>query len=149
MENNHARTIKQLAGVWRLVSSEFRTSNGDVLYPLGEDALGQAIFTESGYMSGQLMRQNRPIFASGDQASGTDEEIKAAMLGYIAYYGPCEVDVESKTVTTVVEGSLFPNWVGGKQVRHYELADHQLILKTPPISFGDLEITGVLTWERR
>jgi len=149
MENEHAVTIKRLAGVWRLLSSEFRTSNGDVIYPLGEDALGQAIFTESGYMSGQLMRQNRPLFASGDQASGTDDEIKAALQGYIAYYGPCEVDVDNKTVTTLVEGSLFPNWVGGQQLRYYELTDDRLILKTPAISYGDLEITGVLTWERR
>ena len=149
MENEHARTIKRLAGVWRLLSSEFRTSHGDVIHPLGEDALGQAIFTESGYMSGQLMRQNRPLFASGDQASGTDDEIKAALQGYIAYYGPCEVDVDNKTVSTVVEGSLFPNWVGGQQLRYYELTDDRLILKTPAISYGDLEITGVLTWERR
>lgn len=149
MENEHAVTIKRLAGVWRLLSSEFRTSNGDVIYPLGEDALGQAIFTESGYMSGQLMRQNRPLFASGDQASGTDDEIKAALQGYIAYYGPCEVDVDNKTVTTLVEGSLFPNWVGGQQLRYYELTDDRLSLKTPAISYGDLEITGVLTWERR
>ena len=149
MENEHAVTIKRLAGVWRLLSSEFRTSNGDVIYPLGEDALGQAIFTESGYMSGQLMRQNRPLFASGDQASGTDDEIKAALQGYIAYYGSCEVDVDNKTVTTLVEGSLFPNWVGGQQLRYYELTDDRLILKTPAISYGDLEITGVLTWERR
>jgi len=141
--------MKRLVGVWRLLSSEFRTSNGDFIYPLGEDALGQAIFTESGYMSGQLMRQNRPLFASGDQASGTDEELKAAMQGYIAYYGHCEVDVDNETITTVVEGSLFPNWVGGEQLRYYELSDQQLILKTPPISYGDLEIVGVLTWERR
>ncbi len=149
MESEHAKTIKQLTGVWRLLSSEFRTSNGDVLYPLGEDAVGQAIFTESGYMSGQLMRQNRPLFASGDQASGTDEEFRAAMQGYIAYYGPCEVDVDNKTITTIVEGSLFPGWVGGKQLRYYELYGDQLVLRTPPISYGDIEITGVLTWERR
>lgn len=148
MENEHAQTVKQLAGVWRLVSSEFRTASGNVIYPLGEDALGQAIFTESGYISGQLMRQNRPVFASGDQASGTPEEIAAALHGYVAYYGPCEIDVERKTLTTTVEGSLFPNWVGGRQLRFYELSDKQLVLTTPPISLGNEEITGVLSWER-
>ena len=112
MNDEHAQTVKQLAGVWRLVSSEFRTSSGGVIYPLGEDALGQVIFTESGYMSGQLMRQNRPAFASGDQASGTLEETQAALQGYVAYYGSCEVDVEQKTLTTHVEGSMYPNWVG-------------------------------------
>ena len=149
MNNEVARTLKQLTGVWRLVSSEFRTSSGSVIYPLGEDALGQAIFTESGYMSGQLMRQNRPEFASGNQAAGTPEEIQAALQGYVAYYGPCEVDVEKQTLTTYVEGSMYPNWVGGQQVRFYELADNRLVLKTTPIAFGDEEFIGVLTWERK
>ena len=149
MKDRHAQVVKQLAGVWRLVSSEFRTSSGEVIYPLGEDALGQAIFTESGYMSGQLMRQNRPVFASGSQSAGTPEEMEAAMQGYVAYYGPCRIDVEQETLTTDVEGSLYPNWVGGQQVRYYELTDSQLILKTSPIAFGDEEITGVLTWERK
>ena len=148
MENEYNRTINQLAGVWRLVSSQFRTAAGEVLYPLGEDAQGQAIFTRSGHMSGQLMRRNRPAFASGDPASGTAEEITAALHGYIAYYGACEVDVSSGTITTAVEGSLFPNWVGGRQLRYYELTDTQLVLKTPPIPYGDDHITGVLTWER-
>lgn len=149
MTDEHAKTLRQLTGVWRLVSSEFRTSSGGVIYPLGDDAQGQAIFTESGYMSGQLMRPARPLFASGDQASATAEEIQAALQGYVAYYGLCEVDVLKKTVTTKVEGSLNPNWVGGEQVRFFELSDKRLILKTPPMPFGAEEITGVLTWEHR
>lgn len=149
MKDKHAQVVEQLTGVWRLVSSEFRSASGEVIYPLGEDAVGQAIFTESGYMSGQLMRQNRPPFASGNQAAGTPDEINAAMQGYVAYYGPCQIDIEKQTLTTDVEGSLYPNWVGGQQVRYYELTEKQLILKTSPIAFGEEEITGVLTWERR
>ena len=149
MENDHVQTSNRLVGVWRLVSSEFRTSSGGVVYPLGEDARGQAIFTETGYMSGQLMRQDRPEFASGSQASGTPEEIAAAFQGYIAYYGSCEIDVEKQTLTTHVEGSLYPNWVGGLQMRFYQIHDQQLTLKTPPITVGEEEVTGVLVWERR
>ena len=95
------------------------------------------------------MRPDRPDFAAGNQASGTPEEIQSALQGYIAYYGPCDIDVEKCTVTTHVEGSLYPNWVGGQQMRFYELTDSQLILKTTPIAFGDKEFTGVLTWERK
>ena len=149
MSDDHRAILRELAGVWRLVSSEFRTSSGAVMYPLGEDALGQAIFTESGYMSGQLMRRDRPAFASGDQASGTDAEVQAALQGYVAYYGRCEVDVEGGTLTTHVEGSMFPNWVGGEQVRFYELSGDRLVLKTTPIPLGDEEITGVLIWDRK
>jgi len=149
VKDPHSDIARQLEGVWRLVSSEFRTTSGKVIYPLGEDAIGQAIFTRSGYMSAQLMRPGRPAFASGDQAGGTDQEIRAALQGYAAYYGQCEIDEENKTLVTRVEGSLFPNWVGSRQLRYYELSGSQLILKTTPIAFGEEEFTGVLTWERR
>ena len=41
------------------------------------------------------------------------------------------------------------NWVGSEQVRFYELGDDRLVLRTPPITLGDEEITGVLTWQRQ
>ena len=148
MSEQQATILQQLAGVWRLVTSEFRTSDGTVMYPLGEDARGQAIFTESGYMSGQLMRGDRPRFQADNQALGTPEEMQEAFLSYMAYCGRCEVDEENRTLTTHVDGSLFPNWTGGDQVRYYELAGDQLVLRTPPIPLGDDEITGILTWQR-
>lgn len=148
MSDEYARTLSSLTGVWSLVKSEFRTSSGDALYPLGEDAVGQAIFTGDGFMSGQLMRGNRTGFAGDSQLLGTPAEMQEAFQGYIAYFGRCELDVEKHTITTRVEGSLFPNWVGGDQLRYYELQADQLVLTTPPIAFGDDEITGVLTWSR-
>jgi hypothetical protein len=148
MNTEHERTLQKLIGVWSLVKSEFRTVSGNVMYPLGEDALGQVVFTEEGYMSGQLMRKDRSDFVSDNQALGTPGEIQEAFQGYVAYYGRCEVDVGKQTITTCVEGSMFPNWVGDDQVRFFELTDEQLVLRTPPITLGDDEITGVLTWRR-
>ena len=149
MNKEYKDTVQQLAGAWRLISSEFRTSGSDVIYPLGEDALGQVIFSENGYMSGQLMRQNRPDFAAGDQSSGTPEETKAAIEGYVSYYGPFDLDIEQKKLITHVEGSMFPNWVGKDQERFYEVAGDHLILKTTPFAFGDIEFVGVLVWQRK
>lgn len=148
MQNDSDNTMASMVGTWRLVSSEFRTSSGAVLYPLGEDAQGVVIFTDQGYMSAQLMRRDRPLFAAGDQASGTPEEIQAALLGYVAYCGHCEIDVAQQKLTTHVEGSLFPNWVGGTQERYYELHGDELVLKTTPMVFGDEEFIGVLSWKR-
>lgn len=148
MKEEHSKIMRKLAGVWRLVRSEFRTASGNVMYPLGEDALGQAIFTESGYMSGQLMRSSRPNFASNNQALGTPEEILQAFQGYVAYYGRCELDLNKQMITTHVAGSMYPNWVGGEQIRFYEFIGDQLVLRTPPIILGDEKITGVLTWQR-
>jgi hypothetical protein len=93
MNKEHERTLQKLIGVWSLVKPEFRTASGNVMYPLGEDALGQAVFTEEGYMSGQLMRKDRSDFVSDNQALGTPGEIQEAFQGYVAYYGRCEVDV--------------------------------------------------------
>jgi hypothetical protein len=148
MDSDRAQVMKRLAGTWRLVSSEFRTSGGAVIYPLGEDALGLCLVSEQGYMSGQLMRRDRPGFAGGDQASGTPEELKAAVEGYVAYYGPFELDLENSRLITHVEGSLFPNWVGGEQERFYSLEGDRLTLTTPPMELGGEEFRGVLTWER-
>lgn len=110
--------------------------------------MGQVVFTGR-YMSGQLMRRDRPDFASGDQSSGTPEEIKAAMEGYVSYYGPFELDLEQRKLITHVEGSLFPNWIGKDQERFFELSGDRLILKTTPFAFGDEEFVGVLVWERK
>ena len=94
-----------------------------------------------------------PIFLTAvfrpDNPTTTPEEIQAALMGYVAYYGSCAVDVENKTISTQVEGSMYPNWVGGQQVRFYELTDQYLVLKTTPVALGDEEFTGVLTWERK
>lgn len=148
VNKKYQETVAALAGAWRLVSSEFRTSTGGVIYPLGEDALGQVIFTETGFMSGQLMRQHRPDIASGDPSSAAPEELKAAFEGYVAYYGPFELDLENQRLITHVEGSMFPNWVGNDQERFFEFSGDRLILKTPAFAFGDEEFVGVLVWKR-
>ena len=148
MNDEREEIIRALAGVWQLISSEFRTAGGEVYYPLGEDASGLAIFTESGYMSGQLMRRARPDFAADNPAQGSDDEVRAALQGYVAYYGRCEVEPRNRTLTTRVEGSLFPNWVGGEQLRYYQLEGDSLVLTTPPLLVGEQELTGVLTWRR-
>ena len=147
MDNSHLENLKEkMIGVWRLVSSEFRTSRGDVIYPLGENAQGQLIFTRAGYMSGQLMRPDRPFFRASDQSAGTDEEIKAAFEGFVSYYGPYEIDLILNKVITQVEGSLYPNWVGDVQERFFEFSDDRLILKTLPIRLGTEELVGILVW---
>ena len=70
------------------------------------------------------------------------------MAGYIAYYGTYTIDRSRGVVTHHVEGGLFPNWVGGIQVRQFRLEGDRLTLTPPPIRFGGEETTTVLVWER-
>jgi hypothetical protein len=147
---NTNQTDQRFIGTWKLVTSEFRTSAGKVTYPLGDKAVGILIYDGGGRMAAQLMRPDRPKFASGDMRGGTPEEIKAAVYGYVAYFGRYEVNGVNGTIIHHVEASLFPNWLGQDQVRSFEFsADAKVLtLKTLPLLSGGQEITGVLVWKR-
>ena len=137
-----------LIGAWRLVTFEFRKTDGEVIYPFGAEAQGTIIYTESGRYSGQLMRKDRPRFTIPDQMKGTVEEIQAAYKGSISYFGAYAVDVENKVINHVVEGSLFPNMEGSNQKRFFELSNGKLILQTQPFRVNGEKVVGILQWEK-
>ena len=139
---------EQFIGTWKLVSSEYRRLDGKLAYLKGRDAVGTLMYDASGHMSVQVMRPNRPAFASGDHLKGTPEEIKSAFKGFVAYYGTYEVNEGEGTVTHHLEGSSFPNWVGTALRRFFEFSGNRLILRTSPMPVGGEQITGILTWER-
>jgi len=143
-------TQSPFPGMWKLISSEMRTSNGDVFYPLGEDCTGTLMLDSAGHLSAHLMRLARPEFASGDILRGTDEEIKTAYQGYVAFWGNYKVDDTKREMTYVVDGSLFPNWIGHENLRFYEFSDDRqtLTLRTPPFLAAGNEIVGMLIWQR-
>jgi hypothetical protein len=135
-------------GTWKLVSSEFRTTAGDVIHPLGEDGKGLLMYDNCGFMSAHLMRSDRPVFNSDEHLKGTFDEIREAFEGYTAYYGKYKVDTVNGMVIHYVEGSLLPNWVGSEQERFFEISERNLTLKTHPITLGEVDMVGVLLWER-
>ena len=150
MDKNPTANAVPIIGAWKLVSFEIRTDKGVVNYPFGEDAQGSIIYTASGHFSVQLMRINRPHFASGDQLKGTVEEIEANYKGYISYYGSYDFDRKGSFVVHHVEGSLFLNWEGQGLKRYFELSDNRLKLTTPPTLWGGGgQVVGTLDWERR
>ena len=135
-------------GAWNLISSEMRTSGGDVHYPLGKDCSGRLVIDDQGHFSAQLMRSGRPNFASNDLLRGTDPEIRAAYEGYVSFWAHFEIEEAKQEMTYVVEGSLFPNWVGHENLRYYDFDEDRLTLKTPTFLMAEQEVTGVLIWQR-
>ena len=133
-------------GTWKLVSFEAWTADGRASYPLGPDPTGVLMYDASGHFAGQVLRAGRVRFASDNMRNGTEEEVLSAYLGYIAYFGRYEVDEAEAVVTHHVEGSLYPNWMGGVQTRHFEFAGNGLILSTPPSPAGGR--TFKLVWDR-
>ena len=78
----------------------------------GTAAIGLLIFTDNGLYSLQLMRSDRPKFASNNRVKGTPEENRAAVHGSIASFGTYTVDEANQTFTVRTVrylGSTFPN----------------------------------------
>jgi hypothetical protein len=138
----------QFIGTWKLLSFEFRRSDGAIVYPLGKDAVGILMYDAKGNMSVHLMSRDRGAFAEKDQLKGTPDEIRAAFEGFIAYFGTYEIDEEEGSVVHHVEGSLFPNLVGKEQKRFFRFDGAQLELTAPAKPWGGASMTGVLVWEQ-
>lgn len=136
-------------GAWRLVSCESRDASGEVRYPFGEQPAGQLFYDGAGNMSAQLMRTRRARFAAGDPGLGTDDEVRDAFNGYVAYFGTYSVDESNGAVTHHVSGASFPSWIGVNLVRYYTFDDGgRLRLSTPPTEAGGRSLEYVLLWER-
>jgi len=141
---------EQLVGAWKLVSYVEKPIDGSPsFYPMGEKPEGIIMYTPDGYMSAQLMRPGRPLFASGDWFRGTDEEIRQEAAGYIAYSGPYHTDEDKHTLSHSMFVSLFPNWLGQTQPRVVTIEGDMLHLSTAiPIKSGGTETNSYLTWKR-
>jgi hypothetical protein len=101
---------EQLVGTWAFVSSTARLPDGSPLW--GTNAKGLMILTKNGRYSWQIFRSDRPKLASKNRMQGTSEENAAILQGSLAYFGMYSVDETDKTITSVVEGSTFPNSEG-------------------------------------
>jgi hypothetical protein len=134
---------ERLIGTWRLVSYETDEQGGKRGRPYG-DAVGRLAYDEHGNMSGQVMRPGRARVELGD---GGAQQVRAAYLGYIAYFGTYEVAADGTSVVHHVQGSLNPAWVGGQQVRQMRFDGERLVLSADVRKNGDT-VTHTLIWER-
>jgi hypothetical protein len=136
---------EELIRAWELVSYVLRqAAGGDDLYPFGDTPEGIIRYTPDGFMSAQLMRPDRPEFASWFDA--TDDELQAAARGYIAYSGPFHVDGNG-ILTHKVWVCLYPNWIGQSQTRVADLRGDTLVLSTPaPMRLQGKDVYAYLTW---
>lgn len=140
--------VSAFVGTYRLLSFHAKTHDGRTVYPIGEKVIGRLIYDQEGRMAVQLMNPDRPAFHSEDPFSASDEEIRAAFHGYMAYYGSYSVQWDEQIVTHHLTAASIPNWVGSDQVRIFEFSQNQLTLTTPPISLDGTDTVSVLVWER-
>lgn len=147
---------QNLSGVWELVSLQDHRPNGDVLDWMGKNPAGLLIYSPSGRMTIQIMRDPRPTSAvalwSSDGhdllPSAPANEIRNAYSGYYAYFGTWDVDERAHTVTHHVRASLRSAEVASDYIRPYELSGEQLLLRYPVSAPDGERRTRVLTWRR-
>jgi len=137
-----------LSGGWRLESWVSLADDGSEALPMGASPEGILVYAPDGTMVTAFGRADRDRFATDDLTGGSVADRSAAFSSFIAYGGRYSVD--GSTVTHSVEVSLFPNWVGTVQRRHWQLdrGGQLLTLISPPITVGGLTRTQRLTWRR-
>ncbi|GHN02508.1 hypothetical protein WSM22_39970 [Cytophagales bacterium WSM2-2] len=142
------KSLKEdIVGTWKLVSWTYKNENGEDVHYLGKNSTGILMYDKNGYMNAQLMKEKRSPFESDSINGGTPDETFGAFHSYLAYYGRYFEEKPGELVH-VVEGSLFPNWVGVRQVRFGKIEEDQLVVSTPPIQAHGREIVFFITWER-
>jgi len=133
-------------GVWKLISCQRRWPNGGIDYPYGQDPIGRITYDRAGRMSAQLMRTGRPstlapgVSFTGGNADG--EELRAAVEGFISYFGTFDVEESTHTVIHHVHACLVPSWVGTDLKRTYQFNGNRLVLTAVAAGISEL------TWER-
>jgi hypothetical protein len=135
----------RFVGTWKLVSIEQRNAKGEVVPPASgarsTTPTGYLVYDPAGYMAVSIMPVGRKKNA-GPQV--TDQEARAMIEGYTAYFGTFTIDEAAGAVTHRLEGSLNPG-MATDQKRFFELAGNRLTLKPPPAANGN---QSRLTWER-
>ena len=132
-----------LVGNWTLVSYEAVAPDGTRSLPFGR-AVGRLSYDDHGNMAGQVMRPDR---APVNVGRGEAQQVRAAYIGYIAYFGTYVVNAARDSVTHFVQGALNPTWVGGEQVRRMRFEGDILILEADVVKNGQI-ITHVLQWRK-
>jgi hypothetical protein len=134
-----------LAGTWTLVAADVIHADGRRDRDYGAAPKGLLLIDSEGHYSLQIFKAERPRFASGDKAAGTEAEFKTAVLGSSTHFGEISVDQAASMLTFKIDAASFPNWEGAAQTRHYELKGDELSYRVPPRPNGDVPIS---VWRR-
>ncbi len=110
---------QQIEGLWSLVSFEQRYDDGRVTYPFGKDVHGYIFYGKDDIMFASIQRAGCTPFKTGMQWTASQDEKAEAYDSCIMYCGRYEL--KGNQVTHAIEISLFPNWIGQRQLRTLKL----------------------------
>jgi len=112
---------EMVIGTWKMLRWTSLKNEQPDGYPMGEDALGQIIYSAEGYMEAFLMRADYHT-----NPSTTDANANTCL----AYGGTFRLDGDQ--VVHDVTFATLPHWIGRPLVRNMTWQDGELLLKTAP-----------------
>ena len=124
---------EKFIGSWELIKWTAELTDGTIVFPFGEDALGKITYESNRSMSVHLMKNNRPHFHSEDPLQAKPHEVIVAFKEFLSYCGSFEVYNNPDQVVHRIKMSSFPNWTGQNQIRKFEFKGDKLILSTNTI----------------
>jgi hypothetical protein len=138
----------RLIGIWSLVSIHDKLPDGRIVdrADFGPRPAGRLIYTASGHVSVQFMREDRPGWTSEHEP--TVAERAAAAAGYGGYAGRFTVNERERYVLHHVDVALIPNRVGRDLKRFFSFSGDQLTLRPPIFVTRGVAIERSLVWRR-
>lgn len=149
-----------IIGTWLLESIVDTLPDRSVAHWMGLHPKCAIVYTPSGHVSVQFMRDPRPVLPPADSAAAAGRrtsarpfegislgELRAVAEGYYAYFGRYIVSPSGDSITHVVETSLWPSEVGVTYHRAIRLDDQRLYITVRFRESGVL-VYRVLTWRR-
>jgi hypothetical protein len=110
--------MHNLIGSWRLIDWTVEMQGDRVVKPFRGRATGVLTYTDEERMVASLMKTDRDPIGTRSFAEAKALERASAAAGYLSYAGTFEIIGDE--VHHHVDLSLFPDWVGGTQIRHIE-----------------------------
>lgn len=147
-DNGTDSIADRVVGSWELVSYTTVSETGVVSHPLGPAATGLIIYAPDGYMAAQIMTPDRLRYVSRRVHGGDTAERSRAAAGYLAYSGRYEVDQPRQAIWHEMAVSLYPNWVGDRQLRYVEFSGETMTLSSDPLRFRTTTLHPSLVWRR-
>ena len=126
---------ERLVGSWTLVSLT-AGEGADQSLPYGPNPRGSMMVDANGRFMIMVVRSDLPNFASNNRMRGTPDENNSVVQGSIAYYGTYTIDEATRVITVNVEGSTFPNFIGGTQTRILSFEGDEVTYLNPTPSHG-------------
>jgi hypothetical protein len=161
LHGQDASGASPVVGTWLLESIVDTLESGSVSYWMGRHPAGAIVYTASGHVSVQFVRDPRPLLPEADasgaepvRVAGADpfgglgaEALRDLAGGYYAYFGRYQVSAAGDSITHFVETSLRPNEVGITYRRAIRIARDRLFISLRAEADG-VPRHRVLTWRR-